>query len=631
MVFDSYYNQAYVTVENNKIIEVSKAFLELTEYTYEDVFNKSIFYLSENLKIDLNQGSLSMNNTQYIFTKSFDVRKVYISKEKKIDKIIFTFYEKSNSRSIDKFKYLDRLCRDNLSTVAIYSAPDLKLLKASKKYLDHLMPPFNKPENSIGESLSRVISNYNGEPVVELYKTVVETGEVLEIKEERIYNRITNSDFYRTTHLVPLLDDNNIGYIVTTIEDVTETVINRKAAERHSKVVKEQKELLEVILDNISDEIIIMDKDVNIIKMNETARKKYENLDIKSAEDVNKLFTFSDFNGRELPKEELMESYILRGEKIFRKQIIMKNKDKETYYYANAIPLFNNEGNLYAGVIACRDVTLEEKEKQNLAKTVIEQEKFFTNMSHELKTPLNVLLSALQVIELYDKNNRDFEIESNYRGIMKQNCYRLLRLVNNLMDISRIDSGFFSLELGNYNIIEIVENITSSVVEYAKTKGLNLIFDTNVEEKLINCDPMKIERIILNLLSNAVKFTDAGGEIKVSILDEGETVSIIVEDSGIGIPEDKINTIFERFKQVDKTLKRNNEGSGIGLSLVESLVEMHNGSIKVSSELDKGTKFVIDLPSLPVIKSHKQGTKLIKSFASEIINIEFSDIYDLNS
>lgn len=209
---------------------------------------------------------------------------------------------------------------------------------------------------------------------------------------------------------------------------------------------------------------------------------------------------------------------------------------------------------------------------------------------------------------------------------MKQNCYRLVRLVNNLIDISKFDSGYFKLNLHNHNVVNVVEDITLSVADYAKNKGIQLIFDTDIEEKEMAIDLDKIERIILNLLSNSIKFTDKGGQILVSLIDKDNKIQISIKDNGVGIPKDKLNVIFERFGQVDKTLARNKEGSGIGLSLVKSIVDMHDGTIKVLSEFGNGSEFIIELPVRLVEEEQVSDGRLYESKV-EKINIEFADIY----
>ncbi|MBD5645025.1 PAS domain-containing sensor histidine kinase [Clostridium botulinum] len=249
---------------------------------------------------------------------------------------------------------------------------------------------------------------------------------------------------------------------------------------------------------------------------------------------------------------------------------------------------------------------------------------FLSNISHELKTPLNVIFTAVQLLGFYEKDV-DYEKQDKYLKLIKQNCYRLMKLINNLLDTTKLDSGYLKLNLVNYNIVNLIEEITLSVTSYAESKGINIIFDTNVEEKIIAVDTDKIERIILNLLSNSIKFTNAGGNIFVNVKDSGENVYIHVKDTGVGIPSDKLESIFERFFQVDKTLKKNKEGTGIGLHLVKSFVEMHNGTVTIKSELGKGTEFIIKLPAV-VCEKQVKSKNIIYEANIERINMEFSDI-----
>ena len=150
--------------------------------------------------------------------------------------------------------------------------------------------------------------------------------------------------------------------------------------------------------------------------------------------------------------------------------------------------------------------------------------------------------------------------------MMKQNSYRLIRLINNLIDITKIDSGFTNMIRHNVDIVKIVEDITLSVASFVESKQIELIFDTDVEEKITACDPNKIETIMFNLLSNAIKFTNADGKITVNMYDKEEYIIISVKDTGIGIAEEDKKRVFGRFLQVEDTSHRNSEGSGIGLS-----------------------------------------------------------------
>lgn len=256
---------------------------------------------------------------------------------------------------------------------------------------------------------------------------------------------------------------------------------------------------------------------------------------------------------------------------------------------------------------------------------------FFANISHELRTPLNILFGSTQVIKHHLENDEALnkeKIESKTK-IQIQNCYRLIRLVNNLIDITKIDSDNFALNMSVCNIVEIVEAIVTSVVEYASLKNIEVIFDTDVEEILLACDLDAIERIVLNLLSNAIKFTPEEGKIFVNICTLENSIQIKVKDSGIGISEDKQKMIFERFKQVDNLLTRSSEGSGIGLSLVQALVEMHGGNIQVKSQYQKGSEFIAELPITLVNEEFSTQKGTINNYSNVIkkIDIEFSDIY----
>lgn len=254
---------------------------------------------------------------------------------------------------------------------------------------------------------------------------------------------------------------------------------------------------------------------------------------------------------------------------------------------------------------------------------------FFANISHELRTPLNVIYSAKQMIDVSLKqSNVGNDKVNKYLKMITQNTYRLLRLINNLIDTTKIDGSSFEVKLINVDIVKIVEDISLSVADYIESKGITLTFDTEIEEKVIACDPDKIERIILNLLSNAVKFMEIDGEILVSVFIEESSICLSVKDNGIGIPKDMQKLIFDRFIQVDKLIERTHEGSGIGLSLVKSLTEMQGGKISVKSELGEGSEFIIILPDRKLPQDEEELT-LIDFRETHIhkIDIEFSDIY----
>lgn len=229
-----------------------------------------------------------------------------------------------------------------------------------------------------------------------------------------------------------------------------------------------------------------------------------------------------------------------------------------------------------------------------------------------------------------EKNDIKVENLKKYTTYIKQNSYRLLRLVNNLIDINKIDIGVYELRCSSNNIVSIIEDITLSVADYIQDNKINLIFDTNIEEVITYCDPDKIERIMLNLLSNAIKYTPDDGLIEVKINANKDEIMVSVKDSGIGIPKEKLDVIFDRFGQVDDSFNRKCEGSGIGLSLVKNLVEMHGGNVNVNSKINEGSEFIFTIP----IKLREEDNIIQFNIDRrcnhvERCDIEFSDIYSV--
>lgn len=260
---------------------------------------------------------------------------------------------------------------------------------------------------------------------------------------------------------------------------------------------------------------------------------------------------------------------------------------------------------------------------------------FIANISHEFKTPINIILLTVKLLIEIDKgdfNSITKEKYSEYLNILKQNSYRLLKLVNNVIDTAKIENNFYKLNLGNYNIIKIIEDITMSTSSYISQNNRNIIFDTNEEEVILACDPDKIERLILNLLSNAIKFSKPGSDINVDVSTDFDKnlVYVSVKNTGELISEEYANKIFGQFMQGENLFIRRTEGSGIGLYLAKYFIKMHNGDIWLNLDNKNCTEFIF---SIPIEKVHdKESFKedvytISESNIIEQCNIEFSDIY----
>ena len=248
---------------------------------------------------------------------------------------------------------------------------------------------------------------------------------------------------------------------------------------------------------------------------------------------------------------------------------------------------------------------------------------FLSNVAYDIKKPINKIFETNNNL-IENKGKYNSENINNHTRLVKQNCYRLIRLLNNIEYVSRIDNGTCTLELRKCDIVKLLENIVKISKTYTDKKGIDISFKSEVNKKILSLDIDKVEKIILNILSNAIKFTDTGGRIDLNLYMENEQVCISIKDTGIGIPKDKTEVIFENFEQLDTTLSRGCEGTGMGLSVVKKLANLNNIKINVESELNKGSEFIITLPNNIVSKNIKLQDKFAQD---EKIDIEFSDIY----
>lgn len=232
------------------------------------------------------------------------------------------------------------------------------------------------------------------------------------------------------------------------------------------------------------------------------------------------------------------------------------------------------------------------------------------NISHELRTPLNVLSSIHQLINELNKSEEGIEKEKldHYMSIFGKNVNRLLKLINDLIDTSKIEHGNYTINVSRQNIVYIVEDTALSLKDYVESKEIELIIDPDVEECMIECDSTEIERCIINLVNNAAKFTNKGGKILVSIVELENHVKITVSDTGIGMEEKYLKTIFDRFNQIIDSNREVKGGSGLGLTITKLIVGLHHGEIFAESKVDVGSRFTIILPKKQPVDGEDTGS-----------------------
>lgn len=605
---------------------IGKNFFNEFSYLFNPIASRLKIIFSSKETIVLNRFPFYTDNTNLLI-KYFNIKINVINNVDGFNGVMFSTEDCTKLENVE-----DKLYENKETVKAIFdsTAEGILVLDSTgkvvnyNKYIKNIMEIYDNPidKNDILEFVINKVKNSEDikYKIKQVFNTKRKFFTLIELKDGRIFESLSS----------PLIKNNTLIGRLYSFRDVTKQKLDEKLLRESENYYRKLIEFLPAsILLHIDNKIVFANN----------ATAKMLGLDSPTELIGKEIFDFISKDFHELTREK---TNIVQAYKQFTPLIEEEfiKKDGSIINVQVVSGLFPYKGNI-ASLVVAQDISqnkkaaeLQEKFKENtrLLREAREFDKikteFFANISHELRTPLNVILSALQILNPDSNISLTKEKSVTYLNTMKQNCFRLLRLVNNLIDITKIDSGYFEIHLSNHNIVSIVEDITLSVAKYTEHKSITLIFDTDIEEKLIACDPDKIERIILNLISNSVKFTEPGGEILVTVHDAVDNIVISVRDTGIGIPENKLSIIFERFRQVDKSLTRNHEGSGIGLSLVKSLVELHDGEIFVKSTYGQGTEFIVKLPAI-LTEDDDMSSKNVytpKNYV-ERINIEFSDIY----
>lgn len=570
---------------NNKVLSI----LDLNS---EELINKDFLNIFPEFKNDI---VISEENLTYIKYIKKLMNFIKITVQKVDDKNVLLYLEECILKEI--YNYIK-------NTYEFFFVKDI-----NNRYVD-------------GSDLFKKLSGYNGKDIngltdVDLYERdignlYIKSSEDF-IKENRPYSKKIcklNDNVY-FLHRYAVYCDNKIIGIIGAFENVIGKL---------EEVAKENM-LLRVLNNNIPYHIVCKDTNGIYLDCNNSFLKDLnltrEEVIGKDASSIDKLMDI-----HENTLESDLEVINNKKRKVYIEQVTIKDKVK--MFEIIKEPFFDSYGDLVGIIVIGRDVSHRtEMERLRL--------EFFANLSHELRTPLNLIFSSLQTLELLEKDLLEKNIRfKNYIEIINQNSKRLLRLVNNLIDSTKFDCGFYKYNPKNQDIVCFMENIAMSVAEFAKQNGINLIFDTNVEEKVIAFDLEKLERTILNLLSNSIKYTNSPGKIEVILNDCGDTFNITVKDNGIGIPKDKLPVIFDRFKHVEDRLRKRSEGSGIGLSLVKDLVKIQGATIKVKSEVGVGSEFTVKLPCKVLKEEDYVNETYCDDTSNGLVtrmNIEFSDIY----
>jgi len=395
-----------------------------------------------------------------------------------------------------------------------------------------------------------------------------------------------------------------IFIILIIILSIHYTLISRKQANQYRRIEEELEEKIAERTKTLNEYKKAVDSSAIVSKTNKYGVITYINDEFMRISKYNKDELIGQNHNvirhPDMPDEIFKDLWkTIKAKKIWKGQIKNRAKDGSVYYVATTIVPLTNANEEIEEFLAIRlDISEIVESRLQAERADLSKSTFLANMSHEIRTPLNAIIGFSQILS--GSKNLNVE-ELKQAKIIESSASSLLMIINDILDISKIESGTFQINMTNNDLYFIAEHVVELFTKRAAQKNIKFIF--NIDNKIPMCvktDGTRIRQVISNLLSNAIKFTESYGSIYLNILsleDSSEKTSIRFEviDTGIGIPADKVDSVFKPFIQVDSQTNRKYEGTGLGLSICSHIVESLNSQIFVESKEGEGTRFWFDV------------------------------------
>lgn len=340
-----------------------------------------------------------------------------------------------------------------------------------------------------------------------------------------------------------------------------------------------QKDRLSTLIENMGSGLLLIDNRGYISLINRTYKEIF---DVKTDEYLYKLY-YEVIDHRDIKK--LIEEIFMTEQKV-KKQMVIPLKIERRHFEVYGVPILGTNDVWKGILLVFHDIT-EIKKLEQMRKD------FVANVSHELKTPVTSIKGFSETLLDGAMENKD-TLEAFLNIILKESD-RLQSLINDLLELSKIEHEGFSLSLQSFNLIALLEDAIRIMEGKANEKNITIIFDAHPSELFLEGDIYRLKQVFINIISNGVLYTPPGGTITIHLEETSKTVIVLIKDTGMGIEEKEIPRIFERFYRVNKARDRDSGGTGLGLAIVKHLLEAHKGKITVDSEIGKHTTFSIEL------------------------------------
>lgn len=363
------------------------------------------------------------------------------------------------------------------------------------------------------------------------------------------------------------------------MEDLSKR-INTLARNMNEITIQEQmkSEQLTSIIDNMQNGLALIDEKGYVHLVNRTFLKMFHG----EAKKYRGHLYYEVFEN-EAMHEAIQQTFLY--EKAIKEQFKNKRGLSKDYMEVIAAPIFNEKNMIKGAVLVVYDIT-ELKKLEKMRKD------FVANVSHELRTPITSIKGFAETLM---ENQHEDGATKDFIEIIYKESYRLQLLIEDLLALSRLEREGFQLELGEFNVKEMLEAIFPSLERKALQKDLTLTVSIDEHIDMI-ADAERLKQVIVNLIDNSIHYTLPGGSVRVSVAEEADQIHFQVADTGIGMEQKMVPRVFERFFRVDKARSRNTGGTGLGLAIVKHIVEVHHGDIVVESELNKGTTIHVYIP-----------------------------------
>lgn len=401
---------------------------------------------------------------------------------------------------------------------------------------------------------------------------------------------------YVLANYYPVLQDKEFTGVVATYRDITNEKNQEAHFEEQVQTLQVEKDRYEAIVSNIEEGICLINSNLMILHMNQACEEAIGmGLDQAKGRPYYEVFKCHTKNGLHFPEFSPLAKVFITKEAITYEEHLHENANGEDVWVGvSASPIFDRQGNVDEVVLVTRDMSsFKEIEKA--------KSEFVSIASHELRTPLTVVNGYLSLLR--DGDLGDFQTEESRARLFEvlnkvsDETNRLTHLVSNLLDVSRVEENRMVLDKRPRQIAEVVECVLDKLATNAARQGINLIYDKDTLDGVnLSYDFDKLCQVLLNLIDNSMKFTPEGGKVTVSGWRNEDSAFISVSDTGSGIPANLNSVIFEKFQQVPGSYLKENRGTGLGLFIVKSLVELHGGKVFLESNTGRGTKVTFSLP-----------------------------------